>query len=84
MSTPPAPNVQGGQQYAMNHYSQRGCLGCKPCEGGAANVGRGAVLWTIGICTAGIGLLILPFFKRCQYCHHNAFMNAHGGTSTRR
>lgn len=61
----------------LNVYSQKGCIGCKACEGGAASIGRTAALWTIGICTAGIGLLILPFFKKCQFCGHNAFMNAH-------
>lgn len=66
-----------------NIYSQKGCIDCKPCEGGAANIGRVALLWTIGICTAGLGLLFLPFFKKCQYCSHNAFMNAHRGPDTR-
>lgn len=62
----------------MNTYSQKGCIGCKPCEGGSANVGRTAVLWSLGFFTFGSGLLILPFFKKCQYCGHNSFMNAHG------
>jgi hypothetical protein len=35
------------------------------------------VLWTIGICTAGMGLIILPFFKKCVYCGHSNFMNKH-------
>lgn len=61
----------------LNVYSQKGCIGCKVCEGGAANIGRSTVLWTIGICTAGIGLIFLPFFKKCQFCAHNAFMNKH-------
>lgn len=60
-----------------NLYSQKGCIGCKPCEGGAANIGRASVLWIVGICTVGIGLLFLPFFKKCQFCGHNAFMNKH-------
>lgn len=60
-----------------NLYSQKGCIGCKPCEGGAANIGRATVLWVIGICTVGIGLIILPFFKKCQFCGHNGFMNKH-------
>jgi hypothetical protein len=61
----------------LNMYSQKGCIGCCVCEGGGKKVGRSAVLWTIGICTAGIGLLILPFFKKCVYCGHNTFMNKH-------
>jgi len=60
-----------------NLFSQKGCIGCKPCEGGSGNVGRATVLWTIGIFTVGLGLLILPFFKKCQFCSHNAFMNKH-------
>ena len=62
----------------LNQYSQKGCIGCKPCEGGGANVGRVTVLWVIGLCTAGIGNLIgMPFFKKCQFCGHNSFMNKH-------
>lgn len=64
----------------LNIYSQKGCIGCKPCEGGAGNIGRSAILWTIGICTIGIGLIFLPFFKKCQFCGHNAFMNKHAAT----
>ena len=65
---------------SMHHniYSQKGCSSCKPCAKGAGNVGRVAILWTIAICTAGVGLLILPFFKKCQFCGHNHFMNKHG------
>lgn len=60
-----------------NLYSQKGCLECKPCEGGASNIGRTWTLIAIGFFTAGLGLLILPFFKKCQFCNHNAFMNKH-------
>lgn len=65
---------------SMHHnvYSQQGCIECKPCAKGGANVGRSAVLWAIGICTMGLGLLFLPFFTKCQYCGHNHFMNKHG------
>jgi hypothetical protein len=61
----------------LNMYTQKGCVGCCVCEKGAKNVGRSVVLWTIGICTAGIGLIFLPFFKKCVYCGHNMFMNKH-------
>lgn len=53
------------------------CPGCCICEGGVDNMKRSAVLWTIGICTVGFGLLILPFFKKCTTCGHNHFMNNH-------
>ncbi|GGO58997.1 hypothetical protein GCM10010910_00890 [Microbacterium nanhaiense] len=62
-----------------NVYSQKGCVSCKPCEGGGANIGRNVTLWAIALCTAGIGLLILPFFKKCQYCGHNKWWNSHYG-----
>lgn len=58
-------------------YTRKGCVGCCICETGAKNVGRTATLWTLGICTAGIGLLILPFYKKCVYCGHSTFMNKH-------
>ena len=67
----------------LNLYSQKGCIGCKPCERGSANIGRSAVLWTIGILTAGLGLIILPFFKKCQYCGHNTAINRHFGPDPR-
>jgi hypothetical protein len=67
----------------LNMYSQKGCVNCKVCEGGGANIGRSATLWTIGICTAGIGLIFLPFFKKCQYCHHNTWWNKHYGPDMR-
>lgn len=60
-----------------NLYSQKGCIGCKPCEGGSANIGRNATLIAIAFMTAGVGLIILPFFKNCQFCGHNTFMNKH-------
>lgn len=61
----------------LNIYSQRGCLGCKPCEGGAANVGRWWALFALIFFTAGVGALVLPFYKRCQFCGHNSIMNRH-------
>lgn len=67
----------------LNMYSQKGCIGCKPCEAGAANIGRTVTLWTIGILTVGIGLLFLPFFKKCQYCSHNTWWNKHLGPDRR-
>lgn len=67
----------------LNVYSQRGCIGCKSCEGGGGKVARNALLWTIGIFTAGIGLIFLPFFKKCQYCGHNTWMNKHDGIDPR-
>ena len=66
----------------MNTYSQKGCIGCKPCEGGAANIGRIAVLCTLGVSV--VGLLVLPLHKKCQYCGHNTFMNAHGAPGSHR
>lgn len=60
-----------------NIYSQKGCIGCKPCEGGGGNIGRSATLWSLGLFTAGLGLLVLPFYKRCMFCGHNSFMNKH-------
>ena len=74
---------EGKNMSHLNIYSQKGCIGCKPCERGSANIGRSAVLWTIGILTAGMGLIILPFFKKCQYCGHNSFMNRHFGPDPR-
>ena len=53
------------------------CPGCCVCEGGANNIKRKTVLWTIGICTCGMGLIILPFFKKCTTCGHSTFMNNH-------
>lgn len=60
-----------------NLYSQKGCIGCKPCEGGAANVGRWWTLFALGLFTAGLGLIALAFFKKCQFCGHNSMMNRH-------
>lgn len=68
----------------LNIYSQRGCIGCKPCEGGGANIGRIWTLVAIATLTAGIGLLFLPFFKKCQYCGHNTWWNRHHGPDLRR
>ncbi len=44
-----ASNREDPMSQHHNLYSQKGCLGCKPCEAGGANIGRSAVLWTIGI-----------------------------------
>ena len=58
-------------------YTRKGCVGCCLCERGSKNAGRTAVLWLIGFPTVGLGLLFLPFFKKCVYCGHNTFMNKH-------
>lgn len=67
----------------LNLYSQKGCIGCKSCERGSAHIGRMTLLWTIGILTAGMGLIFLPFFKKCLYCGHNTAMNRHYGVDAR-
>ena len=67
----------------LNVFSQKGCVDCKSCEKGGGHIGRMSVLWTIGICTAGLGLLFLPFFKKCQYCAHNTWWNKHHGPDLR-
>lgn len=69
MTTLPNQNIET--------YSRKGCVGCCLCEGGSKSIGRTTVLWTIGILTCGLGLLVLPFFKKCVYCGHNTFMNGH-------
>lgn len=61
----------------VNMYQQKGCVGCKLCEGGAAKIGRTSALWGIGLFTGGLGLIVLPFFKKCVYCNHNMFLNKH-------
>lgn len=67
----------------VNVFSQRGCIGCKNCEGGGGKMARSALLWTIGILTVGIGLIFLAFFKKCQYCGHNTWLNKHDGIDPR-
>ncbi len=67
----------------LNIYAQKGCIGCKSCEGGGTHIGRMAIIWTIAICTAGVGLIYLPFYKKCQYCGHNVWWNKHYGPDTR-
>lgn len=67
----------------LNIYSQKGCIGCKPCEGGSANIGRFWTLVGIGVATGGMGLIFLPFFKKCQYCGHNMWSNKHHGPDPR-
>lgn len=64
-------------QQNLNLYSQKGCIGCKVCEGGGAAIGRTTLLWTIAFMTGGFGLLILPFFKKCMFCGHNTWLNSH-------
>ena len=63
---------------AIDAYQRSYCKGCCVCEGGADNIKRNIVLWTLGICTCGFGLLVLPFNKKCTKCGHNTFMNKHG------
>lgn len=58
-------------------WSRKGCVGCCLCEGGSRQIGRTAVLAALALFTMGLGLLALPFFKRCVYCGHNTFMNSH-------
>ena len=58
-------------------YVRRGCAGCCHCEGGSHNIARTSALWMIGLFTGGLGLLVIPFFKRCLYCGHNTFLNSH-------
>lgn len=60
-----------------NLYSQKGCIGCKQCEGGGANIGRTFAIIGIALMTGGLGLIILPFFKKCQFCSHNSFIDKH-------
>lgn len=67
----------------LNVFNQKGCIDCKSCERGAAHIGRMVTLWTIGLFTAGIGLIFLPFFKKCQYCGHNQWWNKHYGPDMR-
>lgn len=67
----------------LNTYGQKGCVGCKSCEKGGAHIGRITVIWTIAICTAGIGLVYLPFYKKCQYCAHDTRRNTHYGPGLR-
>jgi len=64
------------KQHLRGHI-QRGCVGCKPCEGGAANIGRNMLLFFICIFTCGLGLLIIPFYKKCVFCGHSMFLNKH-------
>lgn len=64
---------------SQNFYSQSGCVGCPVCEGGTQGVKRTLTLWTIAFFTVGMGLIILPFFKKCQFCQHNMFMAKHQG-----
>lgn len=61
----------------LNIYSQKGCIGCKSCEGGGAAIGRSALLVIIGVVTGGMGLIFLPFYKKCMFCGHNTWMNKH-------
>jgi hypothetical protein len=67
------------REILFGHESQtkKGCIGCCLCEGGARKILRSFVLCTLAIFTYGIGLLVLPFSKKCLYCGHNMFMNKH-------
>lgn len=58
-------------------------MGCKSCEGGGSHIGRMAVIWAIALCTVGLGLVYLPFYKKCQYCGHNVWWNRHYGPDIR-
>lgn len=66
-----------------NIYSQRGCIDCKPCEGGGANIGRTQTLLWGGIFTVGILPLVTVFTKKCQYCGHRQWWNRHHGPDRR-
>lgn len=61
----------------LNQYSQTGCIGCKPCEGGAANIGRSQTLLWGGIFTMGLLNLVTLFTKKCVYCGHRTWWNSH-------
>ncbi len=63
----------------INHYSQRGCVGCAPCEGGTKNIIRNLVIFGGAFLSGGFALFAVPFFKKCQFCGHRDFMNAHFG-----
>ncbi len=67
----------------LNIYGQKGCVDCRPCERGGANIGRITVLVIIGIFTCGVGLIFLPFHKKCLYCGHNTWWNKHYGPDLR-
>lgn len=62
----------------LNHYSQKGCIGCASCEGGAKQQGRIWSMVGLATLTGGIFLFVPLFFKRCQYCGHSSWMNRHG------
>lgn len=65
----------------VNVYSQQGCIGCKPCERGVANLTRGCLLWMIVPITYGLAIV---FSKKCQYCGHRKLLNRHFGPDNRR
>ena len=71
------PTVNQLPNQNIETYTRRGCVGCCKCEGGGRNVARTTVLWCLGLFTCGIGLVVLPLSRRCVYCGHNMFMNAH-------
>lgn len=60
-----------------NFYYQNGCISCKPCERGAANIGRNLTMICLAYVTVGLALLILPFYKKCLFCGHNMWFNRH-------
>jgi len=61
----------------LRAHMQQGCIGCKPCEGGISNIARSLKIFFLAIFTLGLGLLIIPFFKKCVYCGHSMFLNKH-------
>ncbi|WP_449282213.1 hypothetical protein [Leucobacter sp.] len=61
----------------LNVYSQKGCIDCKPCEGGAANIGRTWSLVGLAAVTGLLFLLVPLFYKKCQFCGHRSWWNSH-------
>lgn len=67
----------------LNIYSQKGCIGCKSCEGGAGQMGRTFAYLSLALITGGIWLFVPLFHKKCQYCGHNTWANMHYGPDQR-
>ena len=59
----------------LDNYARAACPTCKACTGGAENVGRICVLGLLAMSI--VGLLVIPFFKKCPTCGHSMFMNEH-------
>jgi hypothetical protein len=73
-------NKKGGIQMPrkhMNAHVQQGCVGCIPCEGGVGNIIRNLKFFALFIFTCGIGLVAIPFFKKCVFCGHSMMWNQH-------